>query len=158
MSGRRKRKCRIHNDSLPEKEKMIRMGLKLSKSDNVTTAAPVFTPTLAEFHSPMKYIQSIYPQAKDFGICKIVPPKGWKVPKVDATKKRFPTRKQKINRLQEGMHYDNGRKYTVDGYQKMANQFKEKWYVDVGSYVVYCMDSKRVGRFPLKTIINTTLK
>ena len=139
MSGRRKRKSRVQNDYLPAEEKMIRMALKLSKSDNATSslsplpAAPVFTPTLDEFHSPMKYIQSIYPQAKDFGICKIVPPKGWKVPKVDATEKRFPTRKQKINRLQEGMHYDDGRTYTVEGYQKMANQFQENWYVDVGS-------------------------
>jgi histone demethylase JARID1 len=36
--------------------------------------APVFYPTAEEFLDPMKYIKSISATAKEFGICKIIPP------------------------------------------------------------------------------------
>lgn len=39
--------------------------------------APTFRPTEEEFKNPMEYIKKIAPQAKDYGICKIIPPVGW---------------------------------------------------------------------------------
>ena len=42
--------------------------------------APVFMPTEEEFIDPHQYIQSIREKAEKFGICKIVPPKGWSPP------------------------------------------------------------------------------
>jgi hypothetical protein len=41
---------------------------------------PVYTPTLEEFIKPMEYVEKIARQAKDYGICKIVPPEGWRPP------------------------------------------------------------------------------
>ena len=49
------------------------------------TDCPEFYPTVEEFKDPMAYIKSISPKAKDYGICKIVPPQGWKMPFVTDT-------------------------------------------------------------------------
>lgn len=46
---------------------------------------PTFYPTMEEFKDPMGYIRSISDQAKDSGICKVVPPVGWKMPFVTDT-------------------------------------------------------------------------
>ena len=42
--------------------------------------APCFYPTAEEFNDPLKYIESIRPEAELAGICKIIPPEGWKPP------------------------------------------------------------------------------
>lgn len=42
--------------------------------------APVFYPTAEEFANPMKYLDSIRPQAEPAGVIKIVPPKEWRCP------------------------------------------------------------------------------
>jgi hypothetical protein len=40
--------------------------------------APTFFPTLEDFSgSPLEYVEKIRPIAELYGICKIVPPKGW---------------------------------------------------------------------------------
>lgn len=76
--------------------------------------------------------KSIRSSAEKFGICKIVPPKQWNPDcMVDmANPKRFPTKRQKINTLQEGLGFDDGNTYTIAEYKRMADQFKEKWARD----------------------------
>ncbi|KAG8920802.1 hypothetical protein FRC01_000584 [Tulasnella sp. 417] len=41
---------------------------------------PTFYPTVEEWKDSMAYIASISDRAKPYGICKIVPPEGWKMP------------------------------------------------------------------------------
>ncbi|SCZ97679.1 BZ3500_MvSof-1268-A1-R1_Chr4-3g07364 [Microbotryum saponariae] len=42
--------------------------------------APVFHPTIEEFAKPMEYIEKIALEAREWGICKVVPPEGWRPP------------------------------------------------------------------------------
>ena len=46
---------------------------------------PAFYPTPEEFKDPMSYIRAIAPQAREFGIAKIVPPETWRMPFVTDT-------------------------------------------------------------------------
>ena len=43
---------------------------------------PIFYPTIEEFAQPIDYIERVAKESKDneFGMCKIVPPEGWKPP------------------------------------------------------------------------------
>ncbi|CAM6122699.1 unnamed protein product [Calypogeia fissa] len=69
-------------------------------------AAPVFYPTEEEFKDTLKYIAKIRPSAEPFGICRVVPPPGWRPPcplREDVAKLhvlKFPTRVQEIHKLQ----------------------------------------------------------
>ncbi|KAG1805191.1 PLU-1-like protein-domain-containing protein [Suillus subaureus] len=61
----------------------------------------VFYPTSDEFKDPMAYIRSISEKAKNYGICKIIPPVGWKMPCVtDSETFRFKTRLQRLNSIE----------------------------------------------------------
>ncbi|KAJ1966460.1 hypothetical protein H4R35_006977, partial [Dimargaris xerosporica] len=63
--------------------------------------APVFYPTPEEFVHPLKYIEKIRPVAEQAGICKIIPPTGWRPPfALDTETFRFHTRKQQLNSLE----------------------------------------------------------
>lgn len=42
--------------------------------------SPVYYPTVEEFASPLQYIEMISVEAKEYGICKVVPPPGWRPP------------------------------------------------------------------------------
>eukprot|EP01034_Spumella_vulgaris_P021348 gene21348-27378_t len=91
--------------------------------------APVFYPTLEEFKDTLVYINKIRHLAEPFGICKIVPPAEWSPPcQIDmASPKRFATKLQQINTLQEGQGFDDGRQYTLEGYRRMAEGFSQTW-------------------------------
>mmetsp|Transcript_2422 Transcript_2422/g.7441 ORF Transcript_2422/g.7441 Transcript_2422/m.7441 type:complete len:580 (+) Transcript_2422:139-1878(+) len=93
--------------------------------DHPIPDAPVFRPTAEEFADPLAYIDSIRAEAEPHGICKIVPPEGWKVPcAVDWTSpKRFNTKKQRVDNLGEALPFDDGNRYTLAEYRHMADGF-----------------------------------
>ncbi|XP_076276910.1 lysine demethylase 5 isoform X1 [Lasioglossum baleicum] len=63
--------------------------------------APVFEPTIEEFHDPLGYIAKIRPIAEKSGICKIKPPPNWQPPfAVDVDKFKFVPRIQRLNELE----------------------------------------------------------
>lgn len=94
--------------------------------------APVYYPTPEQFCSPLLFIESIRSEAEQYGVCRIVPPKGWKhssfAPQLLKKKTRFNTRKQSIHRLQEAHGFDDGAQYTPMQYQKQADRFFKKWF------------------------------
>ncbi|EGZ26944.1 hypothetical protein PHYSODRAFT_397432, partial [Phytophthora sojae] len=99
-----------------------------------TTALPqgaVFYPTLEQFADPIKYIASIEREAAKTGICKIVPPQGWRPPfaiEFEDERVEFETRKQKIHELQEGHAYGNGRTHTFKSFRANADAFRDRWF------------------------------
>ncbi|KAI8813645.1 hypothetical protein BJ742DRAFT_704778 [Cladochytrium replicatum] len=63
--------------------------------------APTFHPTPEEFASPLRYIESIRRIGEKAGLCKIVPPKGWKPDcALDTETFWFRTRIQKLNSME----------------------------------------------------------
>ncbi|CAD7698303.1 unnamed protein product [Ostreobium quekettii] len=63
--------------------------------------APVFRPTEQEFADPLAFIAGVREAAEPCGICRIVPPPGWKPPFcLDPKRVRFRTRAQVLNQLQ----------------------------------------------------------
>jgi hypothetical protein len=64
--------------------------------------APSYYPTAEEFRDPFRYISTIRAEASQYGVCKIVPPQGWK-PKFDLNYEnvRFRTKLQRIDQLQK---------------------------------------------------------
>ncbi|KAG0231496.1 hypothetical protein BGW42_000202 [Actinomortierella wolfii] len=63
--------------------------------------APCYYPTPQEFMEPLKYIESIRHEAEQAGICKIIPPDGWKPPfALDTEIFRFKTRIQRLNSME----------------------------------------------------------
>ncbi|TXT11157.1 hypothetical protein VHUM_01908 [Vanrija humicola] len=62
---------------------------------------PAYRPTSDEFRDPMAYIESIAPEAKKYGICKIIPPDGWQMPfELETETFRFRTRLQRLNSIE----------------------------------------------------------
>lgn len=65
--------------------------------------APCYYPTEKEFMEPLRFIESIRPEAEKAGICKIIPPEGWKPTFALDTEVRFMTSvlldKKKVQRL-----------------------------------------------------------
>ncbi|KAG0370860.1 hypothetical protein BGZ54_003286 [Gamsiella multidivaricata] len=63
--------------------------------------APCYYPTADEFMEPLRFIESIRHEAERAGICKIIPPAGWKPPfALDTETFRFKTRIQKLNSME----------------------------------------------------------
>lgn len=46
--------------------------------------APTFYPTEKEFEDPLEYIDKITPQAEKYGLCRVVPPKNFKVREINS--------------------------------------------------------------------------
>ncbi|SPO06090.1 related to regulator protein rum1 [Cephalotrichum gorgonifer] len=63
--------------------------------------APTYRPTEEEWRDPMEYMRKISPEAKEYGICKIIPPDSWNPDfAIDTEKFHFRTRKQELNSVE----------------------------------------------------------
>jgi [histone H3]-trimethyl-L-lysine4 demethylase len=55
------------------------LGPKTSRPHGLQEA-PTYRPTMDEFRDPFAYMRKISPQAKNYGIVKIIPPDEWNPP------------------------------------------------------------------------------
>ncbi|KAI0883083.1 JmjN-domain-containing protein [Annulohypoxylon maeteangense] len=63
--------------------------------------APTYHPTEEEWKDPFEYVRKITPDAREYGICKIVPPDSWNPDfAIDTEKFHFRTRKQELNSVE----------------------------------------------------------
>jgi jmjN domain len=85
-SKRRRRRPPYYHASTAAEERHLQHAIQNSKLDRGRPAdgrlnvplAPTFFPTVEDFEgNPISYIEKIRPVAERFGVCKIVPPKGW---------------------------------------------------------------------------------
>lgn len=118
-------------------ERLLQQAIEKSKVDayrpdisESVPCGPTFFPTVEEFEgNPLHYINKIRPIAEKYGICKIVPPEGWNPPFcVDVnSSKKFQTKEQLLNRLQEGIAFGDGEEYNPKEYIKIAVERAEEW-------------------------------
>eukprot|EP00605_Chrysophyceae_sp_TOSAG23-4_P000250 GSChrysophyteH1.ASY1.ANO1.287.1 assembled CDS len=95
-----------------EEKRLIQQAMDNSKRDTKREAleipqAPVYYPTVEEFKNPL----------------------GWSPPiMVDMNDpRRFPTKRQVLQTLQEGQGFDSGKNYNIAEYKEMADEFLEAW-------------------------------
>ncbi|KAF0687904.1 Aste57867_20396 [Aphanomyces stellatus] len=140
-SGRRLRPVQNILGGNKGEEQMLRLAMDRSAKEVSYTEvqplppAPVYYPTVDEFANPMKYIDSIAKEGAQYGVVKIVPPKGWSPPQMidfnnDTTV--FETKLQKVHRLQEGKSYKDGRDHTLKSYRTSADTAKDAWFAKKG--------------------------
>lgn len=85
---------------------------------------PVLHPTEEEFEDTLKYVASILPHVKHYGVCRIVPPSSWKPPcriKEEAMRYGVDTHIQRISDLQSLFF-----KKRLEGAHKKANNRRQK--------------------------------
>ncbi|TDH69385.1 hypothetical protein CCR75_002814 [Bremia lactucae] len=138
-SGRYKKRRVTPASDVDSRKSQKLLKLALAKSMVETTMrqvvplpqGAVFYPTREQFADPIKYITSIEQEASRTGICKIVPPQGWKPPfaiDFEDERLRFSTRTQRIHELQEGHAYGDGRTHTFKSFRANAHAFRDKWF------------------------------
>jgi len=117
-----------------EEKRLLQLAMKNSQLETTRakhTIPTAFTyyPTVEEFKNPIAYIAKIRPEAERCGICKIVPPLGWNPTcQIDVSNPRtFPTKRQRINTLQEGVGFEEGKTYNFQTYKTMAEAFAKEW-------------------------------
>ncbi|KAI1329845.1 PLU-1-domain-containing protein [Xylariaceae sp. FL0255] len=63
--------------------------------------APTYRPTEEEWKDPLDYVRKITPEARNFGVCKIIPPDSWNPDfAIDTERFHFRTRKQELNSVE----------------------------------------------------------
>ncbi|KAI2633960.1 PLU-1-domain-containing protein [Xylaria nigripes] len=63
--------------------------------------APAYRPTEEEWKDPLEYIRKISPEARAYGLCKIIPPDTWNPDfAIDTERFHFRTRKQELNSVE----------------------------------------------------------
>ncbi|MES1910850.1 MAG: hypothetical protein MHM6MM_003376 [Cercozoa sp. M6MM] len=76
-------------------------GVRFSECDmRSIPEAPTLRPTKQEFERPMEFLARAFPLCRDYGIVRIVPPRGWRAPmSLDRRRFRFKSRYQAIHKL-----------------------------------------------------------
>ena len=108
---------------------------KMNINAHQVPEAIIFRPTIEEFKDPIEYVKSIEHIGIKYGICKIIPPKEWTNNyhcniNIDQATFQFKTRLQQVNRLQEGLGFNDGNTYTPSDYKSKGKMFKYAYFIE----------------------------
>lgn len=137
----------MDEDLIDEEARQLQLALMNSRKDTHKTRthvpeAPTYYPTIEEFQDPLEYVarffdspnsfikfSSIREEAEKYGICKIVPPKGWNSPNLFdfSNPMKLATRRQPLHTLSQGIYLEEGNEYTLAEYREMADKFAQEW-------------------------------
>lgn len=107
---------------------------------------PTFYPSAEEFQDPMEYITSIGPQGRPYGIAKIVPPEGWRMPfSLPTDNFRFKTRLQRLNQLEAAS------RAKVNFLEQLSMFHKQQGNADA---TIPIIERKRVDLWRLRKEVN----
>ncbi|GAX23946.1 histone demethylase JARID1, partial [Fistulifera solaris] len=136
---RRRRPPSYFQFATATEERYLAQAIQNSKLDRTRQGkldipwAPVFFPTVEEMEgNPLDYIAKIQGVAERYGICKIVPPKGWNPSRyfgidIDRNQKTFATKLQMLHRLQEGVSFGDGNDYAAKEYLQVSSERTKAW-------------------------------
>ncbi|KAL8970884.1 MAG: hypothetical protein Q9183_001312 [Haloplaca sp. 2 TL-2023] len=109
--------------------------------------APTFRPTEDDFRDPMEYIKKIAPEGSKYGICKIIPPEGWKPGfAINTEKFHFRTRRQELNSVEGGTR-------TNLNYLDQLAKFHKQHGMNLNRFP--SVDKKPLDLFRLKKAVET---
>lgn len=95
---------------------------------------PIVTPTMEEFSDPIKYLSSeeVAKLGSEYGLIKVVPPKGWQPTFLISPEFKFHTRLQKLSDL--GLTTRSRKFFTdnINRFMKMSRKRQLKLYFRVG--------------------------
>ncbi|KAI8906882.1 JmjC domain, hydroxylase-domain-containing protein [Gorgonomyces haynaldii] len=134
-----------------EQKQQQRLDLSTVKTTPQQQETKAFYPTDKEFTDPLKYIQQIKNQAEMDGICKIVPPSGWKPGfALDTTAFQFETRLQHLNMMSAASRLTNNYCEQLAKYHcSMGNDIQKIPQLEGGPINFYALHTviKRKGGF-----------
>lgn len=141
----------MDEDLIDEETRQLQLALRNSRKETHKTTTPVpeaptYYPSVEEFQNPLEYVtrflshhpanppvfltfSSIREEAEKYGICKIVPPKGWNPPNLFDFNNpmKLATRRQPLHTLNQGLYLEEGNNYTLGEYREMADKFAQEW-------------------------------
>ncbi|KAK3942509.1 Lid2 complex component lid2 [Diplogelasinospora grovesii] len=94
--------------------------------------APTYRPTEEEWKDPFDYIHKIAPEARQYGLCKIIPPESWNPDfAIDTEKFHFRTRKQELNSVEGSTRANLTYLDALGKFHKQQGNNLTRWpYVD----------------------------
>ncbi|KAK4250282.1 PLU-1-like protein-domain-containing protein [Corynascus novoguineensis] len=94
--------------------------------------APTYRPTEEEWKEPFQYIRKISPEARQYGICKIIPPESWNPDfAIDTERFHFRTRKQELNSVEGSTRANLSYLDALAKFHKQQGTNMTRWpYVD----------------------------
>ncbi|KAL1837282.1 hypothetical protein VTJ49DRAFT_4068 [Mycothermus thermophilus] len=94
--------------------------------------APTYRPTEEEWKEPFEYIRKISPEARQYGMCKIIPPESWNPDfAIDTERFHFRTRKQELNSVEGSTRANLSYLDALAKFHKQQGTNLTRWpYVD----------------------------
>ncbi|KXX73938.1 Lid2 complex component lid2 [Madurella mycetomatis] len=94
--------------------------------------APTYRPTEEEWKEPFEYIRKISQEAREYGLCKIIPPESWNPDfAIDTERFHFRTRKQELNSVEGSTRANLSYLDALAKFHKQQGTNLTRWpYVD----------------------------